>query len=310
MNRRQFVVGAASLALAPRALANVRGPVALVTADEESRLVAVDLLSGRVLRHIPTLSSPRSIEAVADVAVVVHSELGAISTVHGSRVVRVLRGLEEPRYTAAHPDGRHAYITEAARGELVALDVLRGEIVARENVGRRARHITISPNGRTLWIALGSKAEAVAIVDVSRRARPRLTRTFRPPFLAHDVAWAPDGRHVWISSGDRQELAVFDARTGRIVARPDGDWPPQHVSFARGLAYVTSGWSGTMRVHRITGEQLRRNPVPVGSYNVQSARGRVLTPALGHGTLTVLDERGRTLYRVQVARSSHDACVV
>jgi len=73
---------------------------------------------------------------------------------------------------------------------------------------------------------------------------------------------------------------------------------------------VTSGWSGTVRIHRVTGRELRRNPVPAGSYNVQSAGGRILTPSLGHGTLTVMDERGRTLYRARVARSSHDACVV
>jgi hypothetical protein len=115
---------------------------------------------------------------------------------------------------------------------------------------------------------------------------------------------------LWISSGDRQELAVYDARTGRVLARPGGDWPPQHVTFAGALAYVTSGWSGTVRVHRVGGAELRRNPVPVGSYNVQYADGRVLTPSLGHGALTVLDEAGRTLYRAQVARSSHDACVV
>ena len=61
-----------------------------------------------------------------------------------------------------------------------------------------------------LWVALGSKAKEIAIVDVSDRTRPKLKRTFRPPFLAHDVGWAPDGKHVWVSSGDRQELAVFD----------------------------------------------------------------------------------------------------
>ena len=310
MNRRQFVVAAASLFVAPRALAKTRGPVALVTADEESQLVVVDLESGRIIRHVPTPSSPRSIEAVGDTAVVAHSELGAVSLVRRERVVRVLHGFGEPRYTAAHPDERHAYVTDAERGEVAALDVVRGQLLAREHVGARARHLAISPNGRTLWIALGSKAERVAVVDVSRRADPRLVRAFRTPFLAHDVGWAPDGRHVWISSGDRQQLAVYDVRTGRVLARPEGDWPPQHVTFAGGLAYVTSGWSGTVRVHRVTGEELRRNPVPVGSYNVQSARGRVLTPALGHGTLTVLDELGRTLYRVGVARSSHDACVV
>jgi hypothetical protein len=310
MNRRRFLVGAASLVLAPRASADARGPAALVTADEESRLVALELSGGRVLRYIETLSSPRSIETVGESAVVAHTELGAVSLVRNLEVVHVLRGFGEPRYTAGHPDGRYAYITDAARGEVVAVDVVRGEVVARERVGPRARHVTISANARTLWIALGSRAREIAVVDVSDRSRPRLVRRFRPPFLAHDVGWAPDGRHVWVSSGDRQELAVYDARTGRVAARPAGDWPPQHVTFAGGLAYVTSGWSGTVRVHRAGGRELRRNPLPVGSYNVQSGAGRVLTPSLGHGTLTVLDENGRTVYRTRVARSSHDACVV
>ena len=310
MNRRDFLAGAAALALAPRALAAVRRPIALVTADEESRLVAVDLATGRVLTHVPTLAYPRSIEAVGDAAVVAHSELGAVSVVRDLSVVRVLRGFGEPRYTAAHPDGRHAFVTDAVRGEVVALDVVRARVVGRARVGVRARHVTISPAARTLWIALGSKAEEIAIVDVSRVGGPRPVRVLRPPFLAHDVGWAPDGRHVWVSSGDRQELAVYDARTGRIVARPDGDQPPQHVTFAGELAYVTSGWSGTVRVHRVTGEPLRRNPIPVGSYNVQTAAGRVLTPSLGHGQLTLLDECGSIVYDRKIARSSHDACVV
>jgi DNA-binding beta-propeller fold protein YncE len=309
VKRREFIAGAFGLVLAPRALAKTRGPVALVTADEESRLVAVDLTSGRVLRHIATLGSPRSIETVGETAVVAHTELGALSLVRELEVARVLHGFDEPRYTAAHPAGRHAYVTDAARGEVIALDVVRGRVVSRVRVGPRARHIAISPNGRTLWVALGSKALEIAIVAVDGE-RLRLRHTFRPPFLAHDVGWAPSGRHVWVSSGDRQELAVYDARTGRLVARPDGDWPPQHVSFSGGRAYVTSGWSGTVRVHRVTGEELRRNPVPLGSYNVQAAAGRVVTPSLGHGTLTVLDTGGRTLYRAQIARSSHDASVV
>jgi hypothetical protein len=309
VNRREFVAGTAALVLAPRAFAGAQAPVVLVTADEESRVVAVDLGSGRVLRHIGTPAQPRSIETVGEVAVVAHTGLGALSLVHGGRV-RVLRGLAEPRYTAAHPDGRHAYVTDAARGEVVAIDVVRARIIARERVGELARHVTIAPSGRTLWIALGSKAEEVAIVDVSTPTRPSLRRTIHPPFLAHDVAWAPDGHRVWVSSGDRRELAVYDARSGRIVARPEGDWPPQHVTFAGNRAYVTSGWSGTVRVHRVDGDELRSNPVPVGSYNVQAAAGRVVTPSLGRGTLTVLDPGGDTMYRVQVARSSHDACIV
>ena len=309
MNRRQFVIGAASLVFAPSALAK-RGPVALVTADLESRLVAVDLASGRVLRHVPTLADPRSIETVGDTAVVAHSEIGVVSIVRNFAVEHVVRGFREPRYTAAHPDGHHAYVSDAKAGEVVALDVLSGRVVGREHVGALARHITIDRSGRTLWIALGTKAEEVAVVDVSQPARPRLVRRFRPPFLAHDVGIAPDGRHAWVSSGDRWELAVYDLRSGHVLAKPGGDQPPQHVTFAGGLAYVTSGWSGTLRVHHVDGRTVRTNAVPVGSYNVQYADDRVVTASLGRGDLTVLDKAGRVLYVKKIARSSHDACVV
>ena len=308
MNRRQFVVGAASLVFVPQALAK-RGPVALVTADLESRLVAVDLASGRVLRHVSTLAYPRSIETVGDRAVVAHSEIGVVSIVRGFAVEHVVRGFREPRYTAAHQDGRHAFVTDAMTGDVVVIDVLSGRIVGREHVGALARHITIDRAGRTLWIALGSKAEEVAVVDVRQPAQPRLTRRFRPPFLGHDVGLAPDGRHAWVSSGDRWELAVYDVRTGRLLAKPAGDQPPQHVAFAGGLAYVTSGWSGTLRVHHVDGRPVRTNSVPVGSYNVQHADGRVVTASLGRGDLTVLDDAGRVLYVKKVARSSHDACI-
>jgi DNA-binding beta-propeller fold protein YncE len=246
------------------------------------------------------------------VAVVAHSELGAVTLVHAPTlgITRVLRGFGEPRYTAGHPDGRHAYVSDAKRGEVVALDVLRGRVLARTRVGSLARHITIDPSGRTLWVSLGSKAREVAVVDVSRRTRPRLVRRFEPPFLAHDVAWAPGGRRVWVSSGDRNELAIYGARSGKVVARVAGDDPPQHVTFRGERVYVASGESGTLRVHELGGRELRMTEVPEDSYNVQQAHGWVVTPGLGSGTLCILDARGRVHRSETVARSSHDACIV
>jgi DNA-binding beta-propeller fold protein YncE len=307
MNRRELLLAAAAVAFAPAVLGEP--PLVLVTADLESRVLAVDAATGRVRRRIPTLAYPRSIETVGATAVVAHSELGAVSVIDARTlaVAHVLRGFGEPRYTAAHPDGRHAFVTDAARGEVVALDVVRGRILGRAEVGARARHLTIDARGRTLWVALGSKAEEVAILDVDSL---RLVRRFRPPFLAHDVGLAPDGRHLWVSSGDRFELAVYDRRDGRLVARPSGDWPPQHVTFDGDTAYVTSGWSGTLRMHGLDGRPRGEVPVAVGSYNVQQRLGYVVTPSLGHGTLTILDGRGRVLHAGRVARSSHDACLV
>ena len=78
--------------------------------------------------------------------------------------------------------------------------------------------MTIDPSGRRLWVGLGSASQRVAIVDVSDRARPRLERLVRPPFLAHDVGFDPGGEHVWVTSGNAREIAVFD-RNGRLHRR-------------------------------------------------------------------------------------------
>jgi DNA-binding beta-propeller fold protein YncE len=317
MNRRQFVVGALSLPvglrLASEALAGGM-PVALVTADTQSRVAAVELATGKIVHSIPTLPGPRSVESVSGIAgVVCHTAYGAVSVIDGPtlRVRHVLRGFDEPRYTAASPDSRYAFVTDSGRHEVVTLDVVRGRVVARVAVGGPARHLSLDSRGRILWVSLGSKADAVAIVDVSKPAAPRLLHRLRPPFLAHDVGFAPGGRHVWVSSGDRGALAVYDRRSGNVIRRLPADAPPQHVTFFGGNAYVASGDDGTLRVQSLKdGRVLRTTRIPVGSYNVQVAFGSIVTPSLERGTLCVLDRRGRLVRRVQVAPSSHDACFV
>lgn len=313
MKRREFLVAAAAAPFTLRAtLADAAAaPVALVTADGESAVVAVDPFRGRVLGRIATLSDPRSIERVGAAALVAHTAIGAVTVLHGpSRQVRhVLRSFDEPRYTASAPDGRHAFVTDSGRADVAVVDTLRGRVVARVRLGAWPRHVSLDPSGRRLWVALGTEARKLAVVDVSRPAHPRLVARITPPFLAHDVGFTPDGSQVWVTSGDRGALAIYDARTGRVLRRLPGDSPPQHVAFFGGKVYVTSGNDGIVRIQLLRdGRILRTTAVPVGSYNVQQGWGRVLTPSLDRGTLCVLDNRGRLLRRVRVASSSHDAC--
>lgn len=317
MDRRQFVVGAAALPISLRVTARALAggdPVALVTADTQARIAVVELSTGKIIRSIPTPPGPRSVESVSGrIGVVCHTTHGAVSLIDGAtlRLRRVLEGFDEPRYTAAAPNGRHAFVSDSGRHEVVTIDVLHGRSVARVAVGGPARHISIDPGGRTIWVSLGSKAEQVAVLDVSDPAAPRLLRRFRPPFLAHDVGIVPGGRHVWVSSGDRGALAVYDRRSGEVLRRLTADAPPQHVTFSGGNAYVTSGEDGTLRVQSLRdGRVLHTTKIPLGSYNVQEAFGWIVTPSLDRGTFCVLDHRGRLRHRVQVAPSSHDACFV
>ena len=188
---------------------------------------------------------------------------------------------------------------------------MRGRFVGRLELGGPARHVSVDPTGRTLWTALGGKADRIAVVDVRDPRKPRLLGRIRPWLLAHDVAFAPDGDRVWVTSGDRRRAAIYDRRTGRAVTRLEAGAPPQHVTFSGGRAFVTSGDDGTLRIHAArTGRLLSEAAIPTGSYNVQEGVGAIVTPSLSRGTLCIFDGRGRELSCSHVARSSHDACFV
>jgi DNA-binding beta-propeller fold protein YncE len=309
VNRREFVALAAGAPFAVRATlaAAAHAPYALVTCDDESRLAVVDLAAFRVVRSIATPPGPRAIELVGSRAVVAHWALGSVSIVDGHHALHVIEGVGEPRYAAAHADGVHAFVSDSAYG-VVTVDVLRGRIVGRVKLPGWPRHVSLDPSGRTLWVGLGTSSTQVAVVDVTDPRRPRRAALVSPPFGAHDVGVSPDGRQVWVTSGTAGETAIYnDGRKLRGTLQADA--APQHVTFSHTAAYVTSGDSGTLRVHsQANGHVVRMTRIPVGSYNVQHGRGRVITPSLSHGTLTVLNERGALLATVHVAASCHDAC--
>jgi DNA-binding beta-propeller fold protein YncE len=320
MDRRAFLTAGlgAPVALAlgariPNAQARATGPVALVTADLESHVVVFDLTARRVLSHVRTGPGPRSIESVhGRGAVVAHTQHGVVSLLGGSplRVWRELDSFSEPRYTAVHPGEAIAYVSDSSSREVVAVDLARGRVLWRVDVPGPARHISISPDGHTVWNALGSTAREVAALDTTTPRRPRLIRTLTPPFLAHDVVFAPDAAHVWVTSGSEQRVALYareSSRPSRLIA---ADAAPQHVAFGRGEVFVASGDDGTVRRHRLDGELLSRTHVPLDSYNVTFGWGSAVTPSLGRGTVSVLDAGGRVRDVQRIAKAAHDACVV
>jgi WD40 repeat protein len=154
------------------------------------------------------------------------------------------------------------------------------------------------------------------VLSLAEARRPRVVGSIRPPFLAHDVGFTPGGRRVWVTSGDRGRIAIYDARSGKLLRTLAGDAPPQHVTFMGDRAFVTSGDDAVLRVHALDGRLLRTAPVPAGSFNVQSswdeprARRWILSPSLSQGTLSTFSAKGAPMHQLRVARSSHDACFI
>jgi DNA-binding beta-propeller fold protein YncE len=326
MDRRTFLVGGVGwLVAAGRARGGGGGGPsghALVTADAEAH-VAVVRFSGRarmrVVRRVRTVEDPRSIERSpgGTVAVVGHAGEGAVSLLSLGRggdvgVRRVLRGFAAPRYTAFARGGSGlAYVSDSDAGEIAVVDLRAGRVLRRVGVGDGARHLGLSPDGRRLWVALGSSAAAIAVVDTSDPTRPRRVATARTSFLVHDVAFSPSGRRVWVTAGREPHVAILSAFTGSTLKTLAADAAPQHLTFSPRRAYVASGDSGALRVHALTdGRPLRHTRIPIGSYNIQRTPATaILTPSLATGTLTLLAADGTTLASEPITTHAHDTCL-
>ena len=218
MDRREFLAAAAApliLGAAP-AFARPTGgtPLALVTADLESSVVAVDVSTGRV--HPPARHARRPAQHRE------HRRDRRARRPHGRRPDDADR-LRPPRppdraassVRRATPPSRRTVASRTSptrrREEVAVVDVRGRRVVGRVRVGGPARHLAIDRDGTRLWVALGSKAHGARGARRSRsQRRPRLVGTIRPPFLAHDVGFTPGGRRVWVTSGDRRRLAIYD----------------------------------------------------------------------------------------------------
>jgi len=224
---------------------------------------------------------------------------------------RVLRGFGEPRYAAIARGGRYAFVSDSSHGELAVIDLRRGRVVRRLGGGAGARHLTLDPASRTVWVAQTLPAAEIVVVDVEDPLAARVVRRVRPPFGAHDVVFSPSGRRVWVTAGRTPQLALYRAGARRPSAVIAAGAAPQHVAFGPHAAYVASGAGRSLTVHALTdGAVRRRARTPLGSFNVARGAGVVVTPSLGSGELTVLDASARGAWFVRIGAAAHDACVL
>jgi len=289
-------------------------PVALVTAETQNQLLAVELPSGHVLRRLPMPADPENVAVVGTTrAVVVSPRAGAVTIVStpSLRIVRVLRGFVSPHIVTATADFRGAYVTDDGSGRLDVIRLSgRPRVVRSVFVGAGAHHMGLSPSGNELWIALGESARTIVVLDVSDPWRPKVVGRFDPGFAAHDLAFSSDWR-VWVTAADRRSVTIFDSRTRRPVARVAAGAPPQHVAFGPiREAFVTSGYGSSLEiVDRSSGRIRRTVHVPYGSFNVATFGSFVVTSSLLRGTVTELTDEGRVWMKRRVAPAARSVAV-
>jgi YVTN family beta-propeller protein len=209
---------------------------------------------------------------------------------HSLRPIKVFRGFSDPQVARIAPGDRYAYVADGGNGTISVIDLARRRIVDRVQVGLLAHHMSFSPDGRRLWIALGEVARTVVRLDTSDLAHPRIAGRLHPRFFAHSVGFAPDGRTVWLSSARAPYVTVYDAATGSVVKVVRAGRAPQEVAFSGARALLTSGYGSSLQaVLWRTYRRLGTVRMPYGSFNLATFGGQVVTSSLFTGQVVELE---------------------
>jgi DNA-binding beta-propeller fold protein YncE len=289
-------------------------PQAVVTDEQQNRVLLVDLPSGRVARSVMLPADPEDIAAAGNGGrvVVVSSRTGEVTVLDRNplRPIKAFGGFDAPHIVEITPDGRYAYVTDDARGTLTVIRLSDPRLTSTISVGAGAHHLTFSPDQRQAWVALGESASQISILDTTDAADPRLIGRFGPRFPVHDLSFSPDGREVWIGSTAGPDVSVFAAASHRLLFRVPVGAPPQHLTLAGRYAYLTSGYGSTIeQVDVSTGRVIRRARAPYGSFELAAADGYVATASLLRGTLAVYTPGLRLLRVTTLAPATREVVI-
>src|SRR5215469_16130790 len=113
---------------------------------------------------------------------------------------------------AIAPDGKFVYAINDSDGNLYAIDGANGRTVSKLTLGDHPFTGELSNDGKSLYVSILGEA-AVAKVDVSNPAAPKVVSRFDVEPHPNDLAITADGR-IFVSCGNTNHVVAIDLKTG------------------------------------------------------------------------------------------------
>jgi YVTN family beta-propeller protein len=262
---------------------------AIVTADGLAQQGAPPANGGRRVRIVQTNAAGDSVMLIDPVTNTVVGEIKDIEVNHGA---------------AAAPDGRRFYITNESQSTLDIVDGATLKVVKQVPLTNRPNNLSISRDGRRVYVAIVAGAGAVDVIDTASMTRAKSIRTEGG---IHNTFTTPDGKFVVAGSIVGRRISIIDTSTDEIVStipmdagvrpicfetNPDGSTRRMFVQLSDFHGFVTVDWKTKQVVDRI-----KLPDVPAAERHTEGLQG---SPSHGIG----ITPDGRTLW-VDSKMNSH-----
>jgi YVTN family beta-propeller protein len=118
-----------------------------------------------------------------------------------------------PHLLAVSADGRTVWGTAIRTGEVVRIDLARGQATHRKRLGGETEAIALSPDGSALWVGANAANKLYRLDPATLDVQAEIATGAMPI----RVAVSPDGRHAVTSNLRDGSLSVIPTDTHRVI---------------------------------------------------------------------------------------------
>jgi YVTN family beta-propeller protein len=130
------------------------------------------------------------------------------------QIVGEIKGVPINHGAAAAPDGSRFYFSSEAEQALHVVDAKTLQTVKKIALTGRPNNISISKDGRLVYVAIVSAPGAIDVIDTTSLERRKSIPTKGG---IHNVYVTPDGRHVVAGSIAGRLMTVIDQKTDQVL---------------------------------------------------------------------------------------------
>ena len=121
-----------------------------------------------------------------------------------------------PSNVVATPDGKTLLVLCQDAGRVALVDPASGKVLETFEVPVTPTGLTLSPDGKTLYVTSASPLGSVSVVDVASR---KITATIPAGHTATAPAISPDGKRLYVCNRFDNDVSVIDLAAGKEIAR-------------------------------------------------------------------------------------------